>query len=149
MKNNKKYPAAIILCILYALLMFQEVVLHQVLCYKPNGTVDLELAFFDSRCECGHDQLCHHSAPTSYFPGEATIECCNNGCFDLLINSAWLERVRGDSSNAPTKLINYYDIAVNHSIPVDEPLKLLPETVPISKFLHTPPSPIDGVILRC
>jgi hypothetical protein len=149
MKNNKKYKAASILCILYALLMFQEVMLTQVLCCKPNGSMDMELAFFGSKCDCDHSKLCLKSTPPSDFSGNSAIEGCNIGCFDLLVNSAWLERVAVDSSYSPYKLINDYDIAVNHSIQLDEPLTLLPEAIPISKFLYNHPSPIDSVILRC
>ena len=49
---KKKIGIAAVLLTVYAIFMVQQVTLKQVLCYKADGSVDLEAAYLDFQCEC-------------------------------------------------------------------------------------------------
>ncbi|NIM81388.1 MAG: hypothetical protein GTN68_24425 [Candidatus Aminicenantes bacterium] len=150
MLKNKKLLTAILLMIVYALLLCQEVVLIQVLCYKDNGCVDLELAAFSIQCHCqshkhhSHPSLIAQSEKCSQFSSKFDFDCC----YDQLLNSPWLERNITDNIFA-VNLIKQHDLTYQNNTQLTEPFRQLPEAVPVSKFLYPSPFPNGSVILRC
>jgi hypothetical protein len=82
MLNNKKLLTAMLLITAYALLLCQEVVVSQVLCYKDNGCTDLELAVFSIQCNCrshkhhSHLSLMTTSEKRSQFSSKFDFDCC-------------------------------------------------------------------------
>lgn len=93
MIKDKKPLTAALLMLIYALLMFQEIVLNQVLCYKKNGAVNLELAVLSLNCDCIeiHDHPGSPSEPTP--PGKCFQYSCEyKNCVDQPFNSSWLVR---------------------------------------------------------
>lgn len=79
--------------LVYALLMFQEIAVNQVLCYKKDGTVNLELAVLSLKCICveSHDHADSPSASPN--PGKCSQSLCQyNNCIDQPLNTSWLER---------------------------------------------------------
>lgn len=73
--GKMKWVIAAALLAAHWLLLFQDVSLNRVLCFKESGTIDLEFAGFDFRCICqdeGSD--CRH-------------------CLDVPVGGAHLERI--------------------------------------------------------
>jgi hypothetical protein len=151
MLKNKKLLTATLLVIVYALLLCQEVIVSQVLCYKDNGRVDLELAAFSIQCQCrshkhhSHPSLITQSETCGQFFSKFDFDCC----YDQLLNSPWLERNITGSNTFAVNLIKQHDLTCQNNPQLTAPSRQLPEAVPVSKFLYPPPFPNGSVILRC
>ncbi|MGE5343060.1 MAG: hypothetical protein ACM3SY_16420 [Candidatus Omnitrophota bacterium] len=89
--KKKRLPIAAMLIGIYALMMFQELVLTHVLCHKTNGDVNLEMAFFGFNCDCRESH--HHNQPSLSETQPCTdLSCQSNICTDEPLNNSWLER---------------------------------------------------------
>lgn len=145
MSKNKKLLTAILLVFVYALLLCQEIVVNQVLCWKENGEADLELAIMGIDCHCKKAHLHGHELKFT--------NCCQllagfDFCYDQLLDNPWLER--DISPGTPQiKIVKQYDLIDLINFKLTEPFRQLPESVPVSKFLYPPPFPNGSVILRC
>jgi len=152
MIKNKKLLTAALLMLVYALLMFQEIAVNQVLCYKKDGTVNLELAVLSLKCICveSHD---HPGSPSeSQDPGKCAQSFCQySNCIDQPFNTSWLERdITPNSSGSrfnhqtdPNHHINSKaTVALNRLSTPDFLIKL-------SKFLPNSSFQENSNILRC
>jgi len=152
MIKNKKLLTAALLMLVYALLMFQEIAVNQVLCYKKDGTVNLELAVLSLKCICveSHD---HPGSPSaSPNPGKCSQSLCQySNCIDQPLNTSWLDRdITPNSSGSrfnhqtdPNHHINSKaTVALNRLSTPDFLIKL-------SKFLPNSSFQENSNILRC
>jgi hypothetical protein len=134
-----------LLVFVYALLLCQEIVVNQVICFKNNGEADLELAIMGIECGCKKAHLHGHEPKLA--------NCCQllprfDFCYDLLLNNPWLER--DISPDTPEiKIIKQYELTDSIDSILTEPFKQLPESVPVSKFVYPLPFLNGSVILRC
>ena len=146
LKLRKRYSSILLLgmCVLF---MTQEIVVNQVLCYKENGALDVELAFLGFQCQCktncAHD---HYSATEPVNTRQLAPHCIN--CFDLPLDGAWLNR---DMRNAAPDihLVTHHDITYSNNFQPENPYTRLSKAVPLRKFLLYHLIPTTGVILRC
>jgi hypothetical protein len=147
MARNRKTLSGILLIIVYALLVFQEVAVNQVLCYKENGRADLELAIFDLACECREAHAFHHNSNDGPTCGDDS--CLSSTCFDLPLNNSWLERnILAEPPEIKLCKLGDPPIALDLLF-LNAPFKRLPEPVPLHGLFYIPPFPNDSVFLRC
>ena len=147
MVKNRKHWITIVVLLVYSFLMAEEIVLNQVLCYKYDGSVDLEFAFLGFKCMC---HLHHSDLPQKTERGTVFFSenCC---CFDLLIGNNLFER----------NLTSIIDLAktVKYLISGIQ-LDLFTKTkhndcrdffdfLPLSKFLYSPLFQNKSVVLLC
>jgi hypothetical protein len=93
MIKNKKTLTAILLMLVYALLLFQEIAVNQVLCYKKDGAVNLELAVLSFKCNC--IEIHNHPLTPHHIPNPdqcSQLDCQLDNCTDQPINTCWLVR---------------------------------------------------------
>ncbi len=152
MLNNKKPLTATLLMLVYALLMFQEIAVNQVLCYKKNGAVNLELAVLNLKCNCFeiHDHPVSPSASPN--PGKCfQVSCQYSTCVDQPFNSSWLERdinanrpgTRSAQLNDPNDQITIQSTACLSRF------SMLGFLIKLTKFLPNTFSQENNAILRC
>jgi hypothetical protein len=147
MKKNKKIPVSILLLSFYAMFMYQEIMINQVLCFKDNGDADVELAIFGFQCECKkvapHTHLNHTETST-------LLQLCGKcfDCFDLPLDNTWLKR-NITNNNLEINFVKQCDLVNHIYLQLDYPFIGLPESVPKSKFLYNILSPVDSVVFRC
>jgi hypothetical protein len=147
MKKNKKIPVLILLLSIYTLFMCQEIIVNQVLCFKDNGDADIELAIFGFQCECKkEDSHTHIDLSQSKNPLQLCAECFD--CFDLPLENTWMKR-NIPNTNPEINFVKQCDLDNQIYLQLDNPFRLLPESVPKSKFLYISLSPVDSVVLRC
>lgn len=92
---KKKTFLISLLIIANTFLLFQEIYLNQVLCHKPGGSHDLELAHFDYLCFCPHPNHEHTEANACNKSGPGdNLSSCPDSCRDEAIYSQWLLRLR-------------------------------------------------------
>jgi hypothetical protein len=152
MIKNKKLLTATLLMLGYALLMFQEIAVNQVLCYKKNGTVNLELAVLSLKCICveSHD---HPGSPSeSQDPGKCVQSLCQyNNCIDQPVNTSWLER--DITPNSSGFLFNDQNDPNDHiNIKATEALNRFSTPgflIKLTKFLPNTFFQDNNAILRC
>jgi hypothetical protein len=79
----------------HSLLLFQDVTLNRVLCFKQDGAIDLEFACFDFRCICQDERSnCLHareSTDQKRRPYRLLPDCRH--CLDVPVDGAYLERI--------------------------------------------------------
>ncbi len=152
MPGKKKLIISLILFCVHALLLFQEISLNLVLCYKTNGTVNLETATLDFQCPCKPEEVCcdhDHDYEEEAITGVTTQICAQaDECFDTPFTDSW--KVRNFSPNdndAPPPAAVAF-----HPVP-REPLtgwfKSSFLSFRQSKFLYNGPPGSAGTILRC
>ena len=147
MKKNKKIPVLILLLSIYALFMCQEIMVNQVLCFKDNGDADIELAIFGFQCECkNEDPHTHLDHPETKNSLQSCAKCFD--CFDLPLDNFWMKR-NITNTNLEINFVKQCDLDNQIYLQLDNPFRLLPGSVPKSKFLYNSLSPVDSVILRC
>lgn len=156
---KKKYILVSVLLISYTICLAQQVVLNRVLCYKADGSVDLELSYWGLQCECKdahHDHECndknhihkednHHQPENSEINGICPVVAC---CFDVPVDEGLLKRESGAYLTNSTfmGLYNLYDAA---KILLLDPFTRFPNQIPLSKFLISSLYQCSTVILRC
>ena len=147
MQKNKKIPVSILLLIIYALFMCQEIMVNQVLCHKNNGDIDIELAVFGFQCECKNEDSHTHVDPNQT---EIPQQVCDNcfDCFDLPLENTWMKRIL-INDDLEIKLLKQCDLDNHIFLQLNNPFRCLPESVPKSKFLCISLSPVGSVVLRC
>lgn len=147
MKKNKKIPVSILLLSIYALFMCQEIMVNQVLCVKDNGNANIELAIFGFQCECTkEDSHTHPDHPETNTPRQLCAKCFD--CYDLPLDNTWKKR-NITNTNLEINFVKQCDLDNQIYLQLDNPFRLLPESVPKSKFLYNSLSPVDSVVLRC
>ena len=148
-KKKKKFLLAALLIFVHLLLIFQEVAVNQVLCYKTDGSVNLELAFFDFQCPCSKDPCCtpdHHDA----LPPDTLPQLCPelNTCFDQPVKTNWLERyITAQNQNIPAAKQCDLDLKTNPYL--NDAFGSFFKLLPLTKFLDNDPANLNTVILRC
>ena len=147
MMKNKKFPVVALLLTVYALLLFHEVVLNHVLCFKNDGTTEFELAFFDLNCQCKEKN--DHSPYTE--PGESIrIFPQSDDCYDLPVGNSWLNRnTNAGAISVDVNRVRQYNLNLQAKLQLKTPFGRLPEAVPLSKFTGKNPPLTDSVVLRC
>ncbi len=94
MRKQNLFPVITLLAIQF-LLIFQESILSQVLCYKDNEPTALEIAVGDFKCSCATTCSNHQLPITEH----ETSELCNPlTCTDQPVNSSWLTRIISPTS---------------------------------------------------
>ncbi|HLP58038.1 MAG TPA: hypothetical protein VK186_04375 [Candidatus Deferrimicrobium sp.] len=155
MIKNKKPLTAALLMLVYALLMFQEIAVNQVLCYKKNGAVNLELAVLSLNCDCFeiHDHPGSSSETTS--PGKCfQLSCEYKNCVDQPFNSSWLVRnlnpnrpgtrfIQFSQRNEPNLQINVQSKGYLNRLSMPDFLIKLTKFLPNSSFQE------NNTLLRC
>ncbi len=152
MPKKRKILIVTLLLFVHALLLFHEVAVNRVLCYKNGGSVDLELALFDYRCFCkdSDSQCCedddHHSR---WQPGTLPeIGEQSNTCWDLPFNGSWLERVITPGTEK-IHFVKLCDLNIKINIQLDDAFRCFFDSLPLRKYLDRAPSELNSVILRC
>lgn len=153
MIKNKKPLTAILLMLVYALLMFQEIAVDQVLCYKENGDVHLELAVFSLKCNCFEI----HNHPITPQDSHKTNDCSKLSCqfvncIDQPFNTSWLER--DITPNPSGSLFKYKNNPNGHIINIKATEALTRRSSPdflikLPKFLSNSYLQEKNTILRC
>jgi len=147
MLKKKEKTFTVLLLIFYALFMYQEIIVCQLLCCKANGTQDIELALFSFQCNCRYDdQHIESNSPNS--PNENLVSPGINGCLDLPLETTWLNRNSCPQTQGVNFITQYY-LHFPIEFRLNEPSRCLSEAVPLSKFLYFPFSPVNSVIQRC
>ena len=146
LKKNKRTFTALLL-IMYALFIYQEIIVCQLLCCKSNGTQNIELALFSFQCNCQYNNR-HIESTTPYSPNENLVSPRTNGCFDLLLESPWPKR-NINPQKPGIDFITQYHLNFPIEFRLSEPFRCLPEAVPLSKFLYLPFLPLNSVVQRC
>jgi hypothetical protein len=148
-KKRKKFLVALLM-VVHALLLFHEVTVNRVLCYKPDGSVELEMAMFDYECLCKDSQCCdegHHHNPA---PPPQTQTICEgpDGCYDQPFNGSWLER-NINPTKEETQLFKLFDINIEVNLYSDDAFGCFFESLPLRKFLNGIPPEYSNIALRC
>lgn len=147
MKKNKKIPVSILLLSIYALFMCQEIIINQVLCVKDNGDANIELAIFGFQCECTKEgPHTHIDHPETNTLRQLCTQCFD--CIDLPLDNTWMKRNIANT-NLEFNFVKQCDLDNQIYLQLDNPFRLLPESVPKSKFLYNFLSPVDSLVLRC
>ena len=150
MIKNKKTLTAILLMLVYAVLMFQEIAVNQVLCYKINGTVNLELAVLNFKCNCF--EIHDHPSSNSSDPSQCSqLSCQFNRCMDQPLNTSWLERDI-NPTNPETHFINQKCPNDHIYIKIPEILNWFPTPgflINLTKFLPNASHQGHNTSLRC
>jgi hypothetical protein len=153
LKKRKIFVVALLLFV-HVLVLFHEVAVNPVLCYKKDGSVDLEMALFDYQCFCtGSDSQCckddDHNLHPNPQPGIAPQVCAQfNNCWDQPFNSSWLEREKTPGTEN-IHFVKLYDLNIKINIQLDDAFGCFFDSVPLSKYLDRVPSELNSVILRC
>ena len=149
MLKKKEKTFTVLLVIFYALFMYQEIIVCQLLCCKANGSRDIELALFSFQCNCRYnDQHRHIESPSPISPNRSLVSLRINGCLDLPLETTWLNRNSCPQTQGVNFITQYY-LHFPIEFRLNEPFRCLPEAVPLSKFLYLPYSPVNSVIQRC
>ena len=163
MKNDKshknKYIWVSVLLISYTICLAQQVLLNRVLCYKTDGSVDLELSYWGLQCECKKKRHDHECSDKNHNHKEKSHNRTENGkingvcpavecCFDVPVDEGLLKRESGNHLTDSTfiGLYNPFDAA---EILLHDPFISSPKQIPLSKFLNTSLFQYSTVILRC
>lgn len=156
---KKEFVVAAVQLMVYAVFLVRQVILSQVLCYKADGSVDLESAYLGIQCECkntNHNHECKdkdhdHINKNVNHPGDGgkdgvgvKVECC----FDVPVNADLLTN-ESNSIFLNTTLAGWYNVHVAKQTILPDPYTGLPEQIPISKFIIQFPFLCSTVILRC
>lgn len=150
MQRKRKIFLTALLLFVHALLLFHEVTVNHVLCYKPDGSVELEMAMFDFQCLC-KNALCreedHHDQSSP--PLTQTLRKVPNTCYDQPFNGNWLERTVNHQTeeNQLLKLYNIYIEETNHY--ADQAFGCFFEFLPLRKFLNGIPPQQYRFVLLC
>lgn len=149
MKKQKLFPVITLLAIQF-LLIFQESILSQVLCYKDNEPTALEIAVGDFKCSCATACSNHQMPITEH---ETSELCSPLACTDQPVNSSWLTRIISPNSFQikiiTTPNFNYFlDTFFNSHFSLDIPTiyELLKRA---TKFLPEILTPTTNAPLRC
>lgn len=143
---KKKHILIVLLLFIYSILIAQETLFNQVLCYKNNGSFDLELAFCGFKCECEHNHSKHHKTKNG---NQLFSE--NECCFDVPIGNSLLERVLSFK-------ITYFNIIKLHNLsdelicyPINQTIQYRSffDLLPLSKFMNSFLFHINKVIIQC
>ncbi len=169
MREPKKRIAVIMLISVYALLMFSEITVNTVLCYKENGQFDLEMVVLDFICACPEspDNHQHHAENDDSHPHDHQYadhdhdhdhetdrlprmqKTCRH-CFDIPFDGSWLERVNPTSTavdlSAKTVLFQPHLPTMNGIQGTEDGFLQLK---PLTKFLVPPPALTGTTVLRC
>lgn len=147
MLKKRKFSAAVLLLVVYALLLCCEVAVNQVLCHKNDGSVDIEPAFLGFQCQCEND----HSHPSHLEADKCEqlytqLPCC----YDLPLGDTWSKRnITHRAFGVELNHIIQYHLSIQIDLQLSDPFKRLPESVPLSKFLYKISSPKNSIVLRC
>jgi hypothetical protein len=163
MKNDKslqkKYIQVGVLLIIYTVFLIQQVVSNRVICYKADGSSDLEMVNWGLQCECkdkNHNGKCNdknhlhkeenHNRPEN---GEkngmcAALECC----FDVPVDDRLLKKKSGANLRKSTS-IRFYDVRGGKETLLLDLFIAFHKQVPLSKFLIPSLFQCGTVILRC
>jgi hypothetical protein len=144
MIKNKKSQVIFLLISVYALLMLQEIVLTQVVCYKQNGQANLEMATFGLKCNCiqGHPD---HASSNSCF------ECKTDSCVDQPLDNSWLERITNPTISK-TDLVKQFNITIQNLNRSGEIQNQVLESLLLISITKAPPiisNQNDNAVLRC
>lgn len=149
MPKRKIFLGVVLLLFVNALLLFHDVAINRVLCYKKNGTINLELAFFDFQCTCKDDSCLDHDHNSPH-RAPPLAQLCEEAdfCFDLPVNGNGMER------NITPAVQNIHfvrrcEIIINIYIYLNDGFGSCFASLPLSKFLDAAPSENNHVILRC
>lgn len=145
----------LLLLFVNALLLFHEVAVNRVLCYKKNGTAHLELTFFDFDCFCktdkccGHDHYSSHSSHSSHNTPNTPLLCeAADVCFDQPVDGSGM--VRNITTGTPNfYFVKRFSINLNIYFHLNDGFGSFFASLPLSKFLDAAPSEYNHVILRC
>jgi hypothetical protein len=149
MRKKRKKILVALLMMVHALLLFHEITVNRVLCYKPDGSVELEMAMFDYQCPC-KDSLCceedhHNPAPK---PQMKTVCDLPDTCYDQPLNAGWLER-NINPTKEETRLVRLFEIEIEISNYSDDTFGCFFESLPLRKFLNGIPPEYCNIALRC
>ncbi|MCK5056892.1 MAG: hypothetical protein KAT34_09570 [Candidatus Aminicenantes bacterium] len=163
MKNDKlikeKIRIAAVLLIVYAAFMVQQVMLNPVLCYKADGSVDLEAAYWGFQCECKDENQGSECNDKNHNHTDKNINPSGNGdkdgkcvgaecCYDVPLKTGLL--IRESNSIFPGfTLIELHPVHDGEKIHLPNPYTGFPEQIPLNKFINRFPFPSGAVILRC
>jgi len=147
MLKKKKKTFTALLLIIYALFIYQEIIVCQLLCCKSNGTQDIEMALFSFQCDCKFNYR-HTESTSPYSPNDNLASPGTNGCFDLLLENFWPKR-NINPQKPDSDFITQYYLNFTIEFRLNEPFRCLPETVSLSKFLYLPFLPLNSVVQRC
>lgn len=152
MTKNKKPLTAILLMLVYALLMFQEIAVNQVLCHKKNGAVNLELAVLSFKCNCF--EIHNHPTTPQHSPNPdqcSQFFCQLDNCIDQPVNTSWLVR---DLNSRPSGCRFYNRNNSNDQIccktfEAKSRFSAPGFLIRLTKFLSNTSSQENNTILRC
>lgn len=158
---KKKNIFAALLLTVYSVFLVQEVVLNRVLCFKTDGSVDVELAYWGFVCECKYKTHNHKYKDThkkhrhienknnpSQDPEKEYMEVEAECCYDVPVNNSLLTGESNANLPEPNNR-ELFNVQVKEKILLHDPYTGFPEHIPISKFLISFPFQCSTVILRC
>lgn len=150
--TEKKFRAAALLLLVYALFLSQETLLNQVLCVKADGSADVELTFLSFICDCkdeDHDhQHQNEEKNESRFCSETGCCITSGCCFDQPIDDSLLTRNKTADTPYPA-VITLHNSHCKAQSSLPHPYVSLLDLFPLSKFIEKPPSPTGKTILIC
>ncbi|MCK4762276.1 MAG: hypothetical protein KAW12_08780 [Candidatus Aminicenantes bacterium] len=150
--TEKKFRAAALLLLVYALFLSQKILLNQVLCFKPDGSADVELAFLSFICDCkdeDHDHI-HHGEEKNESRYCSETGCCitSGCCFDQPIEDSLLRRDKTAASPYPA-LSKVRSVQGEEKITLPNPCVSFLDLIPLSKFLEQVPFLKGKTIMLC
>ena len=149
MRKRKIFWGMVLLLFVNALLLFNDVAMNRVLCYKKNGAVNLEPAFFDFQCACkGHKCLDHDNNSTHPAPGFPQLCSRADSCFDQPVDGSGMERTITPGT-PDIHFLKFFDIDVYIYLYLNDGFGSCFSALPLSKFLDPISSESNRVILRC
>ena len=143
---KKGHLVAAVLLLVYSILIAEEILLNQVLCYKGDGSVDLEFAFCGFKCEC--PQL--HSGHAKH--GERLSFCLNDlCCFNLLTGNSLFDKEFNIKINSfkIVKLFDFTNEFILFQLSKYNHFRSFFKLLPLTKFLYSFSSHKNNVILNC
>ena len=152
MPKKRKILIVALLFFIHALVLINEVAVNRVLCYKNDGSVDLELAFFDYRCFCkdSDTQCCEDDDHHSRWQAGTLPEICeqSNTCWDKPFNGSWLEREKTPGTEE-IHFVKLYDLNIKTNFQLDDAFRCFFDSLPLRKYIDRALSELNSVILCC
>lgn len=156
---KKQFVIAAVLLTVYAVFLAQQIAINPVLCYKADGSVDLEVAYWGFQCECKdknqgsecNDKNHNHSDKNIQHLENEEKDCTGVGaecCYDVPLKTGLLTRESNSILQAFT-LIELHPVQDRGKIHLPNPYTGFPEQIPLNKFINRFPFPCGIVILRC
>jgi len=149
MRKRKIFWGVVLLLFVNALLLLHDVAMNRVLCYKKNGAVNLEPAFFDFQCACkGQKCLDHDHGSTHPAPDFPRLCAQADSCFDQPVDGSGMERtITPGTPNI--HFLKFFDIDVYIYLYLNDGFGSCFASLPLSKFLDPASSEYNHIILRC